>query len=67
LGRDLADPGIDRIAVLDHGCDQLAGQRRGGRIALDLREMPFEDGLRGPLPELRLEQGREGKAPAGPS
>jgi hypothetical protein len=55
LGRDLADPGIDRSAVLDHGGDQLAGEGRGGRIAFDLGEMSLEDGLRRALAEVGLE------------
>jgi hypothetical protein len=55
LGCDLADPGIDGIAMLDHGGDQLAGQRCGGRIALDLGQMSFEDGLSGPLAEVGFE------------
>jgi hypothetical protein len=41
------------------GSDQLAGQRRGHRIPFLLGQMTFEDGVRGPLSEVRLEDGRE--------
>jgi hypothetical protein len=67
LRRDLTDPGVDRIAVFDHGGDQFPGQRRGGRIALDLSQMPFEDGLRGPLSEVGLEDRGKRESTSGAS
>ena len=48
------------------GGDQLAGQRSRHRIPLLLGQMTFEDGVRGPLSEVRLEDGREGQPAAGP-
>jgi hypothetical protein len=59
LGRYFADPGIDRIAMFDHGGDQFAGKCRGGRVALGLGQVPFEDGLRSPLAEVGLEDSGE--------
>jgi hypothetical protein len=55
LGRHLADPGIDRNAMLDHGGDQFASQGCRRRIAFGLGQMTFQDGFRGPLAEVSLE------------
>jgi len=55
LGRHLADPSIDRVAVFDDRGDEFAGQRGGRWIALGLSEMPLEDGLSRALPEVGLE------------
>ena len=47
--------------------DELPGQGGGRRIALLLRQMALQDGLRGPLAEVGLEDRREGEATSGPS
>jgi hypothetical protein len=67
LGRYLADPGIDRVAVSDDRGDELAGKRGGRRVALGLREMPLEDGLSGALPEVGLEDRGERQSTSRPS
>jgi hypothetical protein len=50
--------------VTDHSGDQLAGEFRGARIALDLGEMPFEDRFRGALTEVSLEDRGERESTA---
>jgi hypothetical protein len=65
LRRDLADPGIDRSAVLDHGGDQLAGQRSGGWIAFRLSQMSLEDGLRRALAKFGFEDRGERESTSG--
>jgi hypothetical protein len=55
LGRHLRDPGVDRVAMLDHDGDQFARQGCRRRIAFGLGEVAFQDGLRGPLTEVGLE------------
>jgi hypothetical protein len=67
LGRHLADPGIDRVAVANDRGDELAGQRGGGWIAFGLREMPLEDGFGGALPEVGLEDRGERQSTSRPS
>jgi hypothetical protein len=59
LTRNRLDPGIDSVPIRDHSLHDLAGQLGRQWVALDLREMPFEDGGRGPLAELGLEDRRE--------
>ena len=49
-----------------HRRDELPRERRGLGTPLVLGEMAFEDRFRGALPELRLEDGREGEAATGP-
>ena len=46
--------------------DQVAGQCGRHRIPLLLGQMAFEDGVRGPLSEVRFEDGREGQPATGP-
>ena len=48
------------------GRDQVAGQRGSRRVPLLFRQMTFKDGVRGPLSEVRLEDGREGQPATGP-
>ena len=58
------DLGIDLGTVRHLGRDQLAGKRGGVRVTLRLGQVAFEDGIRRPLPEIRLEHGREGQPAA---
>jgi hypothetical protein len=67
LGRHLADPSIDRIAMLDHGGDQFASQGCGRRIAFGLGQVAFQDGFRGPLTEVGLEDRGERESTSRPS
>ena len=48
------------------GRDEVAGQGRGHRIPFLFGQMAFEDGIRGPLSEVRFEDGREGQPATGP-
>ena len=52
--------------MLDSRLDEGPGQLAGSRVALGFGEVSLEDRLRRPLPELGLEEGREGETPAGP-
>ena len=52
--------------MLDDGGHELAGQGGGIRVPLFLGEVAFEDGIGGPLTEVRLEYGRESQAPTRP-
>jgi hypothetical protein len=47
------------------GGDQLAGEGRGVLVALLFRQVALEDGVRRPLPEIRLEDRREGEPATG--
>ena len=49
-----------------HRRHELAGEGGGRGVALLLGQVPLQDGLRGALPEVRLEHGREGEPPTGP-
>ena len=48
------------------GRDQLAGQRGRVRVALLFGQMALENGIRGPLPEVRFEHSRQGQPATGP-
>ena len=48
------------------GGDQLSGERRRVLVALLVRQVALEDGVRGPLAEVRLEDRREGEPATGP-
>src|SRR5205814_924158 len=50
------------VAFRDDGSDDGAGERGGSRIGFDIGQVPLEDRRRGPLPELRLEDGRQRQA-----
>ena len=50
----------------DHGGDEFAGKRRGILIAFLLGQVALEDGIRGALPEIRLEDRRQGQPATGP-
>jgi hypothetical protein len=50
----------------DDRSDQVPRELRRRRIALDLRQVPLQDGVSRALPEVGLEDGRERKAPTGP-
>ena len=52
--------------MLDDGGNELAGQGGGVLVALLLGEVAFEDGIGGALPEVSLEDRREGEAPTRP-
>jgi hypothetical protein len=55
LRGDDADPGVDRVAVSDHGLDQFAGEGGRGLVAFGLGEVALEDGLGCALAEVGLE------------
>ena len=50
----------------DHRGDELAGEGGRVRVAFLLGEVAFEDGIGGPLAEVRLEHRREGEPTTGP-
>lgn len=50
----------------DHGGDQFAGQGGGRLVALALRKMALQDGLRGALAEVGLEDRGEGQSASRP-
>jgi len=52
--------------VLDDCVHELARQRRRVRVALLLGEVTLEDGIRGALAEVRLEDRRERETPTRP-
>jgi len=52
--------------MCDHRDDEFAGQRDGILVALLLRQVTLEDGVGGPLPEVRLEDRGEGQTATGP-
>ena len=60
------DLGVDRVAVGDDGGDQAACQLGRALVPLGLGEVPLEDRVRGPLPELGLEHGGERQSSPGP-
>jgi hypothetical protein len=64
LTRNRLDPGVDSVPIGDYRGDDRAGQFGRHRVALRLREMPFENGRRGPLTELSLEDRGECDPPA---
>ena len=64
---DDPDPCVDRVAVGDHGFDQLAGEGGGGLIAFGLGQVALQDRFRGALAEVGLEHGSQGESPPGPS
>jgi len=66
-GCRLVDQGVDLVAVADHRRDQFARQVGGHGIAFRLGQMALEDGLRGPLPEVRLEDRRQRESTSGAS
>ena len=51
----LGDLGVDRVAVGDHGLDELPGQSGRHLIALALGQMALEDRVGGALAEVGLE------------
>jgi hypothetical protein len=65
LGRRRLDSSVDLDPIRDHPADDRAGQLARSRVGLDLGQLPFEDGRRGALPEVRLEHRRERDPPAG--
>ncbi len=52
--------------MVDDGRDQLAGQPRGGFVAFLIGQVSLQDGIRRSLPEIRLEDCREGEPATGP-
>ena len=48
------------------GGDQLAGQLGRIGVAFRLGQMAFQHGIRGALPEIRFEHGRQGEPATGP-
>jgi hypothetical protein len=66
LGGAPGDLGVDRVAVRHLGRHQFSRQRGGILVALFIGEVALEDGIGGALPEIRLEDRREGESPAGP-
>jgi hypothetical protein len=67
LRRDAADLLVDRIAVGDHGADQLAGERCGRLVPFRLGQMALEDRLGGALPEVGLEDRGQRQSTSRPS
>jgi hypothetical protein len=67
LGGDDADPGVDRVAVGDHGVDQLAGEGGRGLIALGFGEVTLEDRLGRALAEVGLEDRGQRESTSRPS
>jgi hypothetical protein len=61
LGGAATDLGVDRVTMFDDGGDELAGQCRRGLVALLIGQMPLQDGVCRPLPEVRFEDRREGE------
>jgi hypothetical protein len=66
LGRTPGDLLVDRVAMRDHGRDEFASKRRGIRVTFFLGEVALEDRVRGALPEIRFEDGRQGQPATGP-
>ena len=66
MRRPPADLGVDRVAVLDDRGHQLAGECRGVLVTFLLGEVPLEDRVGGALPEVGLEDRREGEPATGP-
>ena len=58
--------GVDSVALADHRVDDPAGQLGGVGVALRLGQMALQDGRRGALTEVRLEDRRERQPPPGP-
>ncbi len=52
--------------MADDGCDELARQDCGGLVALRFGQVAFQDGLRRPLPEVRLEDGGQRESTSRP-
>jgi hypothetical protein len=67
LRGDDSDPGVDRVAVGDHGVDQLAGEGGCGFVALGIGEVTLEDRLGGALAEVGLEDRGQRKSTSRPS
>ena len=65
--RHSVDRFVDLDPVRDHRSDQLAGQVGGHRIALRLGQMALEDGFRGALSEVGLEDRGERESTPGAS
>jgi hypothetical protein len=63
LRRQFLDPHVDRVAVGDDVTDQLTGQLGGPRVAFELGEVTLEDGRRGALAEVGLEDRGECQPP----
>jgi hypothetical protein len=57
LGRPASDLGVDFGTVEHLGGDKLPGQDRGVLVTLALSEVALQDGVRGPLAEIRFEHG----------
>ncbi|HXG26855.1 MAG TPA: hypothetical protein VNL94_08410, partial [Candidatus Binatia bacterium] len=64
MGRHGLDHLVDHDPVLHDRRHDRPGQLTGRRIGLDLREHALQDGRRGPLAEVGLEHGREGRPAA---
>ncbi|MEA2619495.1 MAG: hypothetical protein QOC97_268 [Chloroflexota bacterium] len=66
MGGSPGDLGIDPIAVGHLGRHELTGQGGGVLVAFLLGQVALEDGIRGALPEIRLEDRRESEPATGP-
>jgi hypothetical protein len=66
LRRAPGDLGVDRVSVRHLGRHQFSRERGGILVALLLGEVALEYGIGGALPEIRLEDCREGEPPADP-
>ena len=59
MGGQQLDAGIDRVAMVDDRCDQLAGELGGLGVARGFSEMSLQDRGRGALAEVGLERRRQ--------
>ena len=66
-GGHAVDRRVDLDPMVDDRGDQFAGQFGRHWIAIRLGQMALEDGLRGPLPEVRLEDRRQRQSTSGAS
>ena len=64
---DTTDLGVDLVSVGDHGLDQLAGQGGGRLVALGFGQVALEDGPRGALAEVGLEDRGQRESTSRPS
>ena len=62
MGGDDADARVDLVAMGDDGADEFAGKRRRCLVTLRFGKVALEDGLGRALPEVGLEDRREGES-----
>jgi hypothetical protein len=67
LRRDDTDPRVDRVAMGDHGADQLARERGRRLVAFGLSQVALQDGLGGALAEVGFEDRGQRESTSRPS